>query len=92
MHVISERALRLFWARHPAAEVALRAWHRVVEHSEWRSFADVRATYASADQVGKLVVFNLGGNKYRLIAHVHFNRARVYVRHVLTHAEYNRGD
>ena len=49
------------------------------------SFAEVRATYAHADVVGPLVVFNIGGNKYRLIAAIHFNRAKVYVRHVLTH-------
>jgi len=52
----------------------------------------LRHVFPPADQVGDLVVFNIGGNKYRLIASVHFNRQKVYVRRVLTHAEYDRGD
>ena len=52
---------------------------------------ELRATFPSADTVGDLIVFNIGGNKYRLIASIHFNRGKVYVRHVLTHREYDRG-
>ena len=62
------------------------------EAAVWQSFADVRAVYAKADQVGQFTVFNVGGNKYRLLAAIHYNRAKVYVRHVLTHAEYDRGE
>jgi mRNA interferase HigB len=91
MHVISLKKLRTFWEGHPDAESALRSWHRQVEQASWGSFADVRATYRSADQVGKFTVFNIGGNKYRLIAAIHYNRGKVYVRHVLTHAEYDAG-
>ncbi len=92
MHVISQKALRDFWAEHADAESPLRAWHRVVEQSTWKNFADVRETYANADQVGKFTVFNIGGNKYRLISVIHYNRQKVYVRHVLTHKEYDKGD
>jgi len=91
MHVISLKKLREFWRTHPDAETPLRGWHRVAEHAAWRRFSDVRATYAKADQVGRCTVFNIGGGKYRLIAVIHFNRGRVYVRSVLTHAEYDRG-
>jgi mRNA interferase HigB len=70
----------------------LRAWHRVARNEEWHSFAEVRAFFPTADQVGKLTVFNIGGNKYRLIAAIHFNRGKVFMRHVLTHAQYDRGD
>jgi mRNA interferase HigB len=63
----------------------------VAERADWRNFADVRGTYAHADQVGKFTVFNIGGKKYRLIAVDHFNRGKVFVRHVLTHREYDRG-
>ena len=55
------------------------------------SFAEVRAVFPSTDQVGKLTVFNIGGNKARLIAAIHYNRRRVYIRAVLTHPEYDEG-
>lgn len=57
----------------------------------FRTFTELRATFPSADQVGKLTVFNTGGNKVRLIAAIHYNRQKVYIRAVLTHAEYNEG-
>ncbi len=91
MHVISKKALRRFWKLHTAAEQPLRRWFKNVDAAEWRSFADVRAVYASADQVRQFTVFNVGGNKYRIIAAIHYNRGKVYVRHVLTHREYDRG-
>ena len=92
MHVISGKKLRAFWSDHPDAESPLRAWLREAEHSDWEKFADVRGSYPHADQVGRLTVFNVGGNKFRLIAAIHYNRAKIYVRHVLTHEQYDRGD
>jgi mRNA interferase HigB len=53
---------------------------------------ELRETFPSADMVNELTVFNIGGNKYRLVASVHFNRRKVYVRHVLTHVEYDLGN
>jgi mRNA interferase HigB len=91
MHVISEKKLRDFWSLYPEAEKPLRAWHRIAEHAIWEKFADVRELYPSADQVGKFTVFNIGGNKFRLIVVIHFNRGKVYVREVLTHEEYDEG-
>ena len=91
MHVISKKMLRDFWAIHPDSEIPLRAWHREAEHSDWGKFADVRRSYPHADQVGHLTVFNVGGNKYRLIAAIHYNRQKVHVRHVLTHENYAKG-
>ena len=92
MHVISKKPLRQFWAVHPDAERLLRRWLKTVTRADWGSFAELRGTYRHADQVGKLTVFNIGGNKYRLVAAIHFNRGKVFVRHVLTHAEYDQGD
>lgn len=91
MHVISKKRLRDFWDRHPKAKVPLEAWYQVAKHAEWENFADVRLTFNTADIVGHFVVFDIGGNKYRLIAAIHFNRGKVFVRHVLTHAEYDKG-
>lgn len=91
MHVISRKALRAFWERHPDSRAALARWSKVMKSSQFASFNELRAALPSADKVGDLVVFNIGGKKYRLVASVHFNRGKVYIRHVLTHAEYGRG-
>jgi mRNA interferase HigB len=89
MHIISEKKLRDFWAAHPEAETPLRAWIKVAQEAKWEKFADIRQAYAHADQVDKFTVFNIGGNKFRLVVVVHFNRGKLYVRHVLTHKEYD---
>lgn len=91
MHVIAKPALVEFWTKHPDAEKPVQAWYRVVEGEVFADFNDLRQTFASADCVDGLTVFNVGGNKYRLIAAIHYNRRKVYVRAVLTHAEYDRG-
>ena len=91
MHVISRKTLRLFWEQHPDSQMPLIRWFRIMEKSEFSSFPDLRRTFPSADKVGDLIVFNIGGNKYRLIASIHFNRNKVYIRHVLTHPEYDKG-
>lgn len=91
MHVISRKALRSFWERYPDSERALSRWFKVMSQCEYGSFNALRSTFPSADKVGDLIVFNIGGNKYRLVASVHFNRGKVYIRHVLTHQEYARG-
>jgi mRNA interferase HigB len=72
MHVISQKKLREFWAKWPEAEAPLRAWHRLVEQATWESFADVREVYPHADRVGRCTVFNVGGNKYRLVVVIHW--------------------
>lgn len=59
--------------------------------TEFKNLAELRSAFNSADNVGDLIVFNIGGNKYRLVASIHFNQGKVYVRHILTHAEYDRG-
>ena len=91
MHIISRKALRQFWEEVPESASALQRWYRIVNETEYRSFVELRQTFPSADKVGDLIVFNIGGNKIRLIASIHFNRGKVYVRHVLTHEEYDRG-
>ncbi len=91
MHVISKSALVVFWIKHPDAQASLAAWYRIVDSNAFTSSADLRKTFPSADHVNGLTVFNIAGNKYRLIAAIHYNRRKVYIRHVLTHAEYDLG-
>jgi mRNA interferase HigB len=91
MHIISRKKLREFCAEHPEAEQPLDHWYTAVRNACWRNFADLRATFGSADIVEKFVVFNIGGNKYRLIAHVYYDDAVLLIRHVLTHEQYDKG-
>ncbi len=92
MHIISRKTLRLFWADYPDSENALSRWFKIVKDKQFENFAALRVTFPSADKVDDLIVFNIGGNKYRLIASVHFNTGKVYIRHVLTHKEYDKGN
>ncbi len=91
MYIISRKALREFWERYPDVENPLLRWYKIVGRSKYDSFAALRRTFPSADKVGDLVVFDIGGNKYRLVASIHFNRGKLYVRNVLTHEEYDKG-
>lgn len=91
MHIISRKALKQFWEQHPDSQSSLIRWYKIVGKAEFSSFGELRQTFPSADKVGDLIVFNIADNKYRLIASVHFNRNKVYIRHLLTHAEYDKG-
>jgi mRNA interferase HigB len=91
MHVIAKPILVDFWTTHPDAESPLSTWYHLVKAEVFADFNDLRRTFASADLVEGLTVFNIGGNKYRLIAAIHYNRHKVYIRNVLTHAEYDQG-
>jgi mRNA interferase HigB len=92
MHIISRKALIQFWEKHPDSKTALARWFKVVKTTDFQSFGVLRTVFPSVDKVQDWIVFNIGGNKYRLITSIHFNRGKVYIRHVLTHAEYDRGD
>jgi len=92
MRVITNRRLVEFSVKHPASGVALRAWRRAIEAHVFIDFAALRRQFGSVDKVGDLYVFNIGGNKYRLIAFLHVAHQLAYIKHVLTHAEYDKGD
>jgi len=91
MHVISRKKLKEAAESHNDLEGPLDAWFRIAKRAQWRSLEDVRKTFSSADSVGRWTVFNIKGNQYRLISEINYAFGRVYVRHVLTHAEYDRG-
>ena len=90
MHIITRKRLLDFARKYPSYESGLETWYGIIKHSNFNKFAEVRKTFPSADQVGKFTVFNIGGNKARLIAAIHYNTQRVYIRYILTHAEYDR--
>ena len=91
MHVIAKPALVKFWGKHPDSKPSLTGWYKLMLAGDFGSFKDLKRTFASADHVNGMTVFNISGNKYRLIAAIHYNRRKVYIRHVLTHAEYDLG-
>jgi mRNA interferase HigB len=90
MHVITRQSLVTFWKKHPDSETSLRLWYKIALHAGWKTFVEVREVFPSADQVGNLTVFNIGGNKYRLIVLLDYEYQKIFIRHVLTHAEYDK--
>lgn len=90
MHIISKSVLTQFWEKHPQSKTSLIVWHKVVTSAHWKNFSDLRCTYASADQVKNFTVFNIGGNKYRLIAFIDYEKQKVFIRHILLHKDYDK--
>lgn len=90
-HIITRKRLNEFASEHPGTIAALTRWYQLVKRADFASFAELRAVFPSADQVGKLTVFDVGGNKVRLVAAVHYNRRKIYVRAVLSHKDYDEG-
>jgi mRNA interferase HigB len=94
MQVIARRTLGEFWARYPHAEGPIRAWVAAATKARWANRAEIKRQFGSTvDFVGdNRVIFDLGGNKYRLVVHVSFSFGRLLVKFIGTHAEYDRID
>jgi mRNA interferase HigB len=91
MRIIKRGALEQFWQRRPDAKASLESWYTVVRKANWKTPAELKRVYHNADLVGRRTVFNIAGNKYRLIARVNYQTQRVFVLYLLTHAEYDKG-
>jgi len=94
MRVISQQPLKEFWERHPDSKEWLRTWYRVASENSWRHLLDVREHYSSAEVVRgveKLTVFNVCGNKYRMVVRIRYDWQLINVRCVLTHEQYDAG-
>ena len=92
MHIITKKRLKEFWQKYPNSESSLRKWYNLTIVSNWNSFPELRQIFPNADLVKNLIVFNIGGNKYRLIALVDFTYKKVFIRSILTHAEYDKSN
>ncbi len=93
MRIIAKTALRIFWEKYPDAEQPLKAWHAEARSANWKSPADVKDKYRSASILqGSRVVFNIGGNKYRLVVKINYFYHVVYIRFLGTHRQYDRID
>ena len=91
MHIITRKRLNEIGEKFPETNNALADWYRLMKHNNFDSIAEVREVFPNADKVGKLTIFNIGGNKVRVIAAIHYNRKKIYIRAVLTHKEYDEG-
>lgn len=91
MHVISKKKLREFWEQYTDSQMSLDSWYRIAKKASWQSIAETKAVFPHADAVYDCTVFNIGGNKYRLIAEIKYDRQVIYVKHVLTHKDYDKG-
>lgn len=93
MRIIAKKPLREFWERFPDAEQALKSWYAEAEAADWQSPAEIKAQYRSASILKESrVVFNICGNKYRLVVKINYKNALVYIRFVGTHKEYDAVD
>lgn len=93
MRVIAKSTLVAFYQKHPDAEEPIKAWHKEAEHAHWKTTSDIKARYRAADFIaGNRVVFNIRGNRYRLVVKIHYNTRIVYVRFVGTHKAYEKID
>jgi mRNA interferase HigB len=93
MHIISRKALRVFWEKRPDSKNTLQAWYVEVKQANWKSPSDIKATHQTASFLANnRVVFNIKGNQYRIIVVVQYKFGNVYIRFVGTHREYDRID
>jgi mRNA interferase HigB len=92
VHIISRKKLLEAARKHGDLGKPLDIWYRVAKKADWNSLIEVRRMFPTADAVDKFTVFNIKGNAYRLITEINFHTGRIFLRHVLTHAEYSKGD
>ncbi len=90
MHIISYKRLREFSGQHAGCEEALDNWFKVARKADWSTLDEVQSVFPQAEAVGNFTVFNIKGNKYRLIVSIDYERQLIYIKYVLTHAEYDK--
>ena len=90
MHVISKKKIEEFSKIHPDSKKALLEWYKIIKNINFENHSELKTIFPSADLVGRKTVFNIGGNKYRLVARVNFFYHKVFILHILTHSEYDK--
>jgi mRNA interferase HigB len=89
LHVISLKKLRTLWEKHPEAEEPLRTWYKVLSRCQARNYTELKKTFNSADMVQGYTIFDVGGNKYRLIVQIVYEYGQAYIAEALTHGDYD---
>ncbi len=90
MHVIARKVLLEFSSKHPDAKEPLKRWWKICEKNDFSSFSELKQTFGTDDIVGKCVVFNIGGGKYRLIVRTNFPDYRMWIKYILSHKKYTK--
>jgi len=90
MHIISKKKLKEFWEIHSNAEPNLQTWYKIISKAKYKNFVELRQVFPSADLVNNFTIFNISGNNYRLITLVDYQYQEIYIRYILTHAEYDK--
>jgi mRNA interferase HigB len=90
VRVISRKKIRDATAKHSEWGTSLNAWYKIAKNAQWRHFEDVKRTWRAVDRVGRCIVFDTANNRCRLIAGVNYGRQKLFIRHILDHAEYGR--
>jgi mRNA interferase HigB len=90
MHVISYRRLREYGKKHADCIDALDNWFKVTQKADWKNLVEIQVVFPTAEAVGNFTIFNIKGNKYRLVASIDYEKQLVYIKYVLTHAEYDK--
>jgi mRNA interferase HigB len=92
MRIITKARLTEFYIEHTSAKRNLLTWYKITNGATWQNLVELREAFPSADLVSNFTVFNIGGNKFRLIVYIDYEYQLVFIRHVLTHAEYDNND
>jgi mRNA interferase HigB len=92
MHVITQKRIWEAKEKFPDAAGALQGWYKIVSKNRFNNYSELKRIFNTIDKVKDYYVFDIGGNKVRLIANIHFNRQKIYIRHVLSHKEYDKNN
>jgi mRNA interferase HigB len=92
MRIVSRKAIREAAVRHSEWNASLNAWYKIAKNAYWKNFSDLRNSWRNSDVVGPFVVFDIGRNRCRLIATIKYRWRMVYIRRILSHAEYDQKD
>lgn len=90
MRIISYKTLREASKKHPDLKQSLDDWYKIASKANWNSLEEVRKVFPHADAVGNFTIFNIKGNRYRLIVGIDYIRNTIFIKYVLTHAEYDK--
>ena len=92
MQVLTRRTLRKYWQKNQRAEQPLKVWLQQAERGNWKTPSDVKAVFAAVSFVSDKLVFNIGGNNYRLVARIDYTKRVLKIQFIGTHAEYDKID